>query len=224
MLTESWLKNPYYFFTLLTLVNVLFYFLTYLFSSYWGCSRKQKLKKKTWRDFSLTLLVLLSNILVAIPGYFLFIYGQIDFTYEVNFSIFFEFLLLFLLVDFLMYLLHNISHKVRFFKQLHQEHHRHKIFNELSLYVMNPLEVFGLGLLFTALFYLYDFNIYAVVAFLILNWFWGVIAHFNVDKTSPPKLFSNNFFHAIHHKNENYNLGFYTVIWDKLFKSYSDHY
>jgi len=220
MFTDSWLKNPYYFFTLLTFVNVLFYLLTYLLSSYWGCSRKQRLKEKTWRDFSVTLLVLLSNILVAIPGYFLFSHGQIAFTYEVNLLMLFEFLLLFILVDFLMYLSHHISHKIAFFKKLHQEHHRHESFNELSLYVMNPLEVLGLGLLFTALFYLYDFNIYAVVAFLILNWFWGVIAHFNVDKASTPKIFSNNLFHAIHHQNGNYNLGFYTVVWDRLFKTY----
>ena len=223
MLLDEWLKNPYYFFGLLTVVNVVFYLLTYLFSSYWGCSRKQTLKQKTFSDFGLSLLVLLSNILIAIPGYMLFYYGVIGFNYEFNFRIVIDLLALLLMVDFMMYVSHHLSHKVYFLKKLHEKHHSHEEFNELSLYVMNPLEVVGLGLMFTLLFYLYDFNIYAVIAFLIVNWFWGVIAHFNVDKIAIPKFFSNNLFHAIHHKEGNYNLGFYTVIWDKVFGTYKGH-
>ena len=215
------LKDPYFFFALLSVVNVLFYIFTYLFSSYWGCSRKQVLKPKSFGDFTVSLLVLVTNIAVAIPGYLLFYYDVIVFDYAYSFFlIFVELMALLFIIDFIMYVTHRLSHEISFLKVLHKKHHTHKEFNELSLYVMNPLEAIGLGLLFTFLFYLYSFNIYAVIIFLLINWFWGVIAHFNVDKVSVPTFLSNNLFHAIHHKEGEYNLGFYTVIWDKLFGTF----
>ena len=216
------LKDPYTFFALLSVVNILFYLLTLLFSSYWGCSKKQKLKERTLSDFGLSLFILLLNIAVAIPGYALFYWDIIGFEYAFSIGSFLiDLLLLLIVVDFIMYVAHFSAHKIDVLKKLHERHHTHHEFNELSLYVMHPLEAMGLGFLFTFLFCLYDFNFYAVVIFLILNWFWGLIAHFNVDKVLVPKFFSNNLFHAIHHKNGEYNLGFYTVVWDKIFKSYS---
>ena len=215
------LKDPYYFFILLSVVNILFYLLTLLFSSYWGCSNKQQLKKKSLSDFALSLFILFVNIAVAIPGYALFYWDIIKFDYTFSFaSLFADLFLLLVVVDFIMYVAHLSAHRIDFLKKVHERHHTHHEFNELSLYVLHPFEAIGLGLLFTFLFCLYDFNIYAVVLFLLLNWFWGVIAHLNVAKVSIPKFFSNNLFHAIHHKTGAYNLGFYTVLWDKLFKTY----
>ena len=216
------LKNPYYFFTLLSVVNILFYLLTLLFSSYWGCSKKQQLKKKSLSDFNLSLFIILINIIVAIPGYILFYFDIIRFEYKFSFKfILLDLVILLIVVDFLMYITHLSAHKINFLKKIHTRHHTHHEFNEFSLYVLHPFESIGLGLLFTSLFYLYTFNIYAVIIFLIINWIWGVIAHLNVDKVSTPTLFCNNLFHAIHHKNGDYNLGFYTVLWDKLFKTYN---
>lgn len=220
----SWieeLKNPYYFFTLLTVVNVLFYLFNYVLASYWKCSRYPLIKKKTVLDFGISLVILVSNILVALPGYWLFYYGYI--TFDMNSSFFTlptHLLVLLLVVDFIMYVGHRLSHHVEPLKSFHSKHHTHKEFNELSLYVMHPAETLGLAAIFTLLFYVYSFNIYAVVIFLIINWFWGVIAHLNVDKIHVPRLFSNNLFHAVHHKEGAYNLGFYTVFWDKVFGTF----
>ncbi|CAA6799202.1 MAG: Unknown protein [uncultured Sulfurovum sp.] len=221
----SWielLKDPYSFFMLLSLINIGFYLLNYLFSSYWGSSRKQTLKRKTLFDFGISLVILMSNILVAIPGYWLFYYDYISFDMTSNFFIsILHLCILVLLVDFIMYMGHKMSHYLEPFKSFHDKYHTHKEFNELSLYVMHPAEVLGLGMIFTLVFYGYSFSFYAVVLFLIINWFWGVIAHFNVDKISVPFFFSNNLFHAIHHRDGRYNLGFYTVFWDKVFGTFS---
>ncbi len=221
MTYEQWLKDPYYFFALLSIVNVVFYILAYFISSYWGCSREEVSKKKTLSDFGLSLFILVLNIIVAIPGYMLFYWDIIRFDYQFSFgALLLDLVLLIAVVDFIMYVTHLLAHKVEFLKTLHARHHTHHEFNEFSLYVLHPYEALGLGFLFTSLFYFYTFNIYTVVLFLCINWFWGVIAHLNTSTGVMPKFFSDNLFHAIHHKEGEYNLGFYTVLWDRLFKTY----
>lgn len=87
-------------------------------------------------------MVLIVNILVAIPGYLLFINGYITFkTYFIR-----DFFLLYIGFDFVMYVLHLTSHHIWPLKKFHQKHHEHKYFNAISLYVMEPVESLLFGL------------------------------------------------------------------------------
>jgi sterol desaturase/sphingolipid hydroxylase (fatty acid hydroxylase superfamily) len=220
---EAWLKNPLNFFLLLTLVNILFYLLTLLISFYFGAKSKQKLMKKSKSDVRLSLIILFINIAMALPGYLLFYYDVIYFVYFFSvIDLLVDFVILLLLIDLNMYFAHTLSHKVKLLKKLHERHHTHEEFNELSLYVMHPLETLGLGMLITLIFYFYHFNIYAVICFLIFNWYWGMIGHLVVDDERPPIFITNSQFHAIHHQDGKQNLGFYTTIWDKLFGTFKE--
>jgi sterol desaturase/sphingolipid hydroxylase (fatty acid hydroxylase superfamily) len=172
-------------------------------------------------DLQSSIWILILNIVVAVPGYLLFYYGIVAFDYSTNvWSVFVDFLLLLVVVDFLVFIFHLLAHRLSFFKNFHLVHHSHVEFNELSLYVMHPVEAIGLGIIFTLLFIFMSFNIYAVIIFLIFNWYWGVVAHFTPTDNQKSTLLTNNLFHATHHKEANYNYGFYTTIWDRIFKSY----
>lgn len=212
------LKDPYLFFTLLSAVNIGFYLVTLAVSYFWAKYKQYPLPKKTRSDFATTLVILLTNILVAIPGFLLFKYDIITFTLTGN--ILYETIVLLLLVDLAMYVLHRVAHGVYPFNIFHLKHHTHEKFNEFSLYVMNPIESIGMALIIMTYLLLYDFNLYAVIVFLVLNWFWGVVGHINTEKKETSGFLGNNTFHQIHHVESSKNFGFYTVIWDKLFKTY----
>ena len=218
---ETFLKNPYNFFTLLTLVNVIFYMVNFFLASSHAKCLKTLLVEISKSDWSHSLWILLINILVAIPGYLLFYYDIVQFGYDSHFLIIlWDVLLLVLLVDGLAYVGHYMAHRVARLKKFHEVHHEHVEFNELSLYVMHPVEAIGLSVVFTLLFIVIEFNIYAVIIFLIFNWLWGVIAHFMPKDEKKSYLLTNNLFHAVHHRKGETNYGFYTTIWDRLFKTY----
>jgi sterol desaturase/sphingolipid hydroxylase (fatty acid hydroxylase superfamily) len=217
----EFLKNPYYFFILLSIVNILFYVVNFFLATKRAKCLRTLLVEVSKSDWKSSLWILFLNIVVAIPGYLLFYYDVVNFEYSTSiWTVLFDFLLLLLVVDFLTFVAHLLAHKVSFLKDFHLVHHAHVEFNELSLYVMHPAEAIGLGLMFTLLFTFMSFNIYAVIIFLIFNWYWGVIAHFTPKNNQKSKLLTNNIFHAVHHKEGDYNYGFYTTVWDRIFKSY----
>lgn len=216
-------KNPYFFFSFLTVVNFIFYALTLLMSEKRARCYRIDLPKKTRGDFLISLVVLFTNIIIAIPGYLLFLENKIRFVYDVEiFEIIIEFIVLVFTVDILLFIAHGLSHRVPFFRRFHAKHHTHETFNALSLYVMHPAEAAALGILFTVLFFLYTFNIYTLFIFLFFNWFWGVLAHWNIESETAPIFFSNNQFHAIHHRDSDANFGFYTVVFDRILKTFRE--
>ena len=140
--------------------------------------------------------------------------------------VFAELFLLILSMDFLMYWLHRLMHMQPFFRYIHSRHHQHERTNALSLFVLHPLEAIAFGLLLMLLLYLYSFTALSIGIYLILNLLWGTIGHLHV--TFPSKKIANmmpinqlgtSTFHYLHHQIPAYNFGFYTVIWDKIFKT-----
>ncbi|MDW7690707.1 sterol desaturase family protein [Flammeovirgaceae bacterium SG7u.111] len=184
----------------------------------WTRVHKMEALSVTKSDVNNSLLTLLINILVAIPGYFLYTKGYIQFT-EHHFFI--DLLLLLIGFDFSMYFLHYLSHTVKFLKSLHNDHHTHTSFNVFSLYVMNPFESFSFGLLLTVACFLFPVNIYSFLVFLVFNWLYGVISHLNTNSSSQPTVFVNHIFHKTHHTQYDCNYGFYTLLWDKLFGTFA---
>ena len=182
----------------------------------WNYFYKTETLKISKLDVKNSLLILLVNTLVAVPGYILFTKSYIKFM-ENHFFI--DFLLLFIGFDFTMYVLHYLSHTLKPLKKLHKDHHQHKYFNIFSLYVMHPFEAFAFGILLTLACLIFSLNFYSFIVFIFFNWLYGVIAHLNTKSTNQPVFFGNHIFHKTHHTKSNCNYGFYTVFWDKIFNS-----
>ncbi|MDW5290793.1 sterol desaturase family protein [Formosa sp. PL04] len=211
------LKNPLIFFPLLITANCIAYVLTIVISKLWNITYnfKETLLKK---EIIGSLVILCLNILIAIPGYILWIKGIIVFSKS---NMWLSFISIFFLMDFLMYVLHYLSHNIEVLHKIHSKHHEHSDrFNSVSLYHMSPWESIFFGLLLTIVTIVFQFNLYGFILFLIFNWLYGIITHLN-GKTYTPFMFifTTNTFHKTHHKLNNRNFGFYTFFWDKLFKT-----
>ncbi len=211
------LKNPLLFWGLLLGANILMYLTTILISRLWSSYYQHKTSPINKKDIILSLAVVLVNILVAIPGYMLFLQSKITFT---NTDFLKDFFILFFLIDFTMYLLHFVAHYIWPFKLLHKEHHFIGDFNSISLYIMNPLEALFFGVILTIFPLLLSLNLYSFLIIIFINWLLGVIAHLNTTSNRKSLLFGNNIFHKQHHEFSMCNYGFFTVIWDRLFGTY----
>ncbi|WP_418645114.1 sterol desaturase family protein [Tenacibaculum insulae] len=170
------------------------------------------------KELFFSLLTLVLNILIAIPGFILWSKEIIVFSQD-NFLV--SFIGLFLLMDFLMYFLHWFSHNLSYLKKIHSKHHEHSVkFNAVSLYYMSPWESILFGLLLTTITIFFSFNLYSFITFLVFNWLYGVITHLNVTNKKPLLLIlTTNTFHKEHHLLNYKNYGFYTVLWDRMFKT-----
>ncbi|WP_164914065.1 sterol desaturase family protein [Aquimarina sediminis] len=211
------LQNPFIFWGMLLFANVAMFLCTILISYFWSSFYKHKKLPIEKKDVILAIGIMLINVIVAIPGYLLFVNSKIIFTQD---HVVRDFVLLFVVVDFVMYVFHYASHYVWPFRLIHEEHHRHYSFNEISLYVMHPIEALSFGLILTILPFLVSLNFYSFTFFLLFNWFIGVLAHLNTSSNKQVLLFGNNIFHRDHHEHSKYNFGFYTIIWDKIFGTY----
>jgi len=203
---------------LIILGNILMYLSTIVISRLWSKFFNHKEYPLTSKDIRNSIVVLIINILIAIPGYVLLIKGHISFTIAESF--FTDLLLLIIIFDFAMYILHFMAHRVWPFSIFHEKHHEHQYFNMISLYVMEPIESILFGALLTVVVYLSTFNIFSFIVFLFFNWILGVIGHLNTNSNIQPKVFGNQVFHKAHHQFSDCNFGFYTVLWDRVFGTY----
>ncbi|MGC4031889.1 MAG: sterol desaturase family protein [Tepidisphaeraceae bacterium] len=135
-------------------------------------------------------------------------------------------LILLVVMDFAMYVLHRIAHHRLLFPLVHRTHHRYDRPRPLNLFVLNPFEVLGFGTLWLAVLCLYSFTWLGMILFLVLNLAFGTIGHLGVEpfprswKRLPIiKHMGSSTFHADHHQDEHVNFGFYTDIWDRLFRT-----
>lgn len=209
-------KDPMTFFTLIISANIAAYVLTIAIGKLWNKIHRYK-ETLSNKELKSSLIVLLVNILISIPGFILWNKGIIVFS---DSRIWVSFLVLFLLMDFLMYVFHYLSHTINFFKKIHAKHHEHKHnFNSISLYHMSPWEAILFGLLVTLIVFLFEFNIYGFIAYLIFNWLYGVMTHLNGNSRNTFLFFTTKKFHKAHHRSNTKNFGFYTIFWDRLFKT-----
>lgn len=178
-------------------------------------------------DIILSFLTVFCNTFVFILGVYLWKYGFIKLDEEYSLlQVVLEVFSLTLIMDLLMYLFHRSVHFLRHFKQFHERHHEHESTNLLSLFVLHPIESTGFGLMMLGVLFLFPFSATGISLYLILNSVWGTIGHLNhsVLPKSLLKLARKGYlctseFHYLHHQHPNYNFGFYTSVWDILFKT-----
>lgn len=167
------------------------------------------------------------NALISVAGWLLWKHGHLQLNRHADaVTIVRDTLVLVLAMDFVLYVMHRIAHMRWFYNWAHYLHHEHRDVRMLTLFVMHPLEALGFGSLWVITLTLHAFSVEAVIIFLQLNLYFGIAAHCGF--TPYPKwllrvmsalCISAPEFHLQHHRNENINLGFYTTIWDKIFRS-----
>jgi len=175
-------------------------------------------------DWFLSLITIIVNSLVLLAAVYLWKTHWISVNDSASYlQIGIEVICITIAMDFLMYVFHYLAHLPFFYKAVHSKHHQHVNTNYLSLFVLHPIETFGFGMMMLFVFACYDFSIYAISIYLFVNLIWGTIGHLNKeffpDWTAKLQLGTSRF-HNQHHSDERCNFGFYTSIWDKLFRTH----
>jgi Delta7-sterol 5-desaturase len=182
-------------------------------------------------EISLVVLTLLLNTAVTVAGLWLWRQGIVQFREDVGWRAWLDILILILLMDFAMYFLHRLAHVKCIFPLLHSTHHRYENPRPLTLFALNPAETVSFGLLWLLVISLYDASWLGMSIYLGLNVAFGTIGHLGVEpfpdsfqRAPLLKYLSTSTFHAQHHQNLNYNYGFYTLVWDRLFGTLAPRY
>ena len=167
------------------------------------------------------------NTIITYAGFWLWKHGYIIFSYSSSWRIVFDFLALFMLMDLAMFIFHYLIHHSVVYKTIHRFHHHYTDPAPIDLFVLHPFETVGFGSLWLLIITLLSFNIYAVFIYLIVNVLFGIMGHLGIEpiparisKLIPFKYLGTSSFHHRHHLDINHNYGFYTNIWDKIFKTY----
>ncbi|MES2557300.1 MAG: sterol desaturase family protein [Bacteroidota bacterium] len=178
-------------------------------------------------DVVLSLITVLCNTLVFILGVLLWKHGFIALSENQYWlRVLAEVLFLTLIMDFLMYVFHRLVHFLRHFRQIHERHHTHQSTNMLSLFVLHPIESIGFGLMMLVVICFIPFSAIGISLYLLINSLWGTVGH--LHHTVLPPFWLNlakksyvctSEFHYLHHQNPDFNFGFYSSIWDVLFKT-----
>jgi sterol desaturase/sphingolipid hydroxylase (fatty acid hydroxylase superfamily) len=94
------------------------------------------------------------------------------------------------------------------------------------LFVLHPLEVLAFGGLWICVLLCKAFALEGMLLYLIFNTTFGVIGHLGLEPLPKRWLelpllrnLGSSSFHAQHHQDPNVNFGFYTLVWDRLFRS-----
>lgn len=178
-------------------------------------------------DVMLSLVTVICNTAVFILGVYLWKYGFIQLSESNNWLyVLGEVLVLTLIMDLLMYIFHRAVHFVQYFSRVHERHHEHVSTNLLSLFVLHPIESIGFGLMMLAVICVLPFSATGISIYLALNSLWGTVGHLNhsvlplpLRKIAQKAYICTSEFHYLHHQHPGFNFGFYSSVWDVIFKT-----
>jgi Delta7-sterol 5-desaturase len=164
------------------------------------------------------------NTLTTVAGLLLWRSGMIEFRTDVGLWALLDVLVLLVVMDFAMYWLHRLAHTRALYPLLHRYHHTFDKPRPLTLFALNPAENLAFGALWLAVLCLYDASWLGMSVYLVLNVAFGTVGHLGVEPfprawVGVPVLgqVAGASFHAQHHQDKDYNFGFYTLVWDRLF-------
>lgn len=170
---------------------------------------------------------LLLNTGVTVAGLYLYRAGLIRFRNDLGPRVLLDVLVLLLVMDVLMYTLHRVAHHPWIFPIVHSVHHRYERVRPLTLFVLHPIETLSFGGLWLTLLCVYPPSWLGMSIYLALNVAFGIIGHLGVEplpdrvrRLPGIRLIAMAGFHATHHRDPHKNYGFYTSIWDRIFRSF----
>lgn len=170
------------------------------------------------------------NTVVTIVGLLLWRAGWIHFRTDVGIWAWLDVLALVAIMDLAMYLLHRLAHHPWLYGILHRLHHHYDKPRPLTLFILNPAENLAFGALWLGVIMIYPASWLGMSIYLVLNVLSGTIGHLGVEpfpqwwaRTPVFSSIAGSTFHARHHQQMACNFGFYTSIWDRLFRTYDPH-
>ncbi len=172
----------------------------------------------TTQEVRLATVRVVLNALVAVAGLVLWRGGVIHLRPYGDYSaltVILDTLVLFVAMDFAMYVCHRVAHLPPLSPIAHKTHHLVEDPRPLTLFVLNPIEVLGFGGLWLVVLVLYTSSIEGILIYLSLNLAFGLVGHLGVEPA--PKAWirvpllryvSTSTFHAEHHADRQHNFGF----------------
>jgi len=175
------------------------------------------------RDVLLSLVILSINIGVGVPGWWLWKHGYIVLVERPFLFAVLDGAMMFVYFDLSMYALHRLMHSTWLYGIAHRRHHDHTNVSGISLYVMNPVEAVGFGLMLILFLMARACSMDAVIAFLFLNWLYGTVGHSALPISGGllSWFVGNASFHHRHHAEQYCNFGFFTGVWDRVCGTFS---
>jgi Delta7-sterol 5-desaturase len=171
------------------------------------------------------------NTLITVLGFVLWHAGIMVLRMDLDWRVLLDTVILFLSMDFAMYVFHRIAHHPWLYPWIHMTHHRYENPRPLTLFVLNPFEVLGFGLLWLVVLVLSRSSWLSALIYLVINLLFGLFGHLGVEPfpqvwLAIPLLrtISTSTFHTEHHQDQHHNFGFYTLVWDHLFGTLSPSY
>ena len=179
-----------------------------------------------WQEWALATLCVLLNAAVAVAGWMLWQRRWITVRPSTPLRSLLDVAVLFVAMDLLMYLFHRVAHVRWLFPLVHATHHQYDRPRPLNLFVLNPFEVLGFGALWLGVLLLYPATWAGILIYLTINLAFGTLGHLGVEPFPRAiahwpvlKHLGSSTFHANHHGDRDVNFGFYTDVWDRLFKT-----
>jgi len=210
-------------------VNLLNYLLKCSSLELWLIFLIENIAKTTRNQWLVCALTNIINTIITYWGFWLWSNKYIQIKADFNFHILVDLIVLFFAMDILMFVFHYIIHHSGLYKAIHYYHHLSVDPTPIDLFILHPLETFAFGGLWLVLLLCCPFNLWAIGLYLIVNVIFGMAGHLGIKSKSPKtnsksilKYLGTPDFHHNHHKHINYNYGFYTNIWDRLFGTYAD--
>lgn len=183
------------------------------------------------KEVVLAVTTILLNTVVTWAGWELWKLGVIRFRPDFGWRAWLDVAVLLALMDFAMYLLHRLAHHPLLFPLLHRMHHEYERVRPMTLFILNPFETLAFGALWLTVITIYPPSWLGMSVYLMLNVAFGTIGHLGVEpvpsavaKNPLTGWLAGSTFHARHHHDPNINFGFYTLIWDRLFRTLEKRY
>jgi Delta7-sterol 5-desaturase len=181
----------------------------------------------TRTELVLASVCVLGNSVVMFAGWQLFQTGALTIVAGVGiWRSLLDALTLIAVMDLAMFATHRLAHLPIAFRHIHGVHHRHVQVRPLSLFVLHPLEVFAFGGLWICVLLGKAFSLEGMLLYLTFNTTFGVVGHLGLEPLPTRWLelpllrnLGSSSFHARHHQDPRVNFGFYSLIWDRLFRS-----
>ncbi|WP_346289540.1 sterol desaturase family protein [Sphaerothrix gracilis] len=134
-----------------------------------------------------------------------------------------SFLAILVLQDTYFYFTHRLLHQPRFFRRIHQGHHRSKIPTPWTSFAFELSEAFIHGIFFVGLVYVMPLHFITLTAVFLAMTLWAIATHLGFELVSPSFLqpwlgrgLIGPVHHAIHHHQHQLHFGLYFTFWDRI--------
>jgi sterol desaturase/sphingolipid hydroxylase (fatty acid hydroxylase superfamily) len=191
----------------------------------------QPTTKITPTEYLSVCVTILINSIITSAGWYLWKNSWMQIDNSLTIKPLIDVIVLFCIMDFMMYWLHRVGHIKWLYPYVHVWHHRQEEPKPLSLFILNPFETSSFGVIWLVLLCFYESSWLGNSIYLTINLLFGLLGHLGVEVLPPTFLknflgrwFTTGSFHVQHHQDIEYNYGFYTLFWDKLFQTKAPYY